>query len=239
VSTVVEAVIVGMIVMLAGTPTIKISSHRRIRSSMSGKTRIRWTVFLAIFHQTEAHRQRPTSWQESDTTADLTRKQCMPFDGNRNVIMLRQLREGIILRRSLFAFSWNTHDADKMVSTYADDIDHINVFGERHKGKTAIREDIVFLHNGPARPGQRNCVIEKIRFLPPDVAVVRVSSASKAAESRDLCHAKAEWKVVDGELSHPTTIRAGIIHVRFMTLDLPLRLQHSVAIGPVRAISQR
>jgi hypothetical protein len=34
-----------------------------------------------------------------------------------------------------FYDGWDAHDIDKMVSTYADDVDHINVFGEWHKGK--------------------------------------------------------------------------------------------------------
>ena len=29
-----------------------------------------------------------------------------------------------------FYEGWNTHDADKMASVYAEDIDHIDVFGE-------------------------------------------------------------------------------------------------------------
>jgi uncharacterized protein (TIGR02246 family) len=37
-----------------------------------------------------------------------------------------------------FYEGWNTHDVEKMVSVYADDIDHINVFAEWHKRKSAI-----------------------------------------------------------------------------------------------------
>lgn len=50
-----------------------------------------------------------------------------------------------------FYEGWNAHDPAKMVSTYAEDVDHINVFGEWHKGKAAIREDLALLHAGPAR----------------------------------------------------------------------------------------
>jgi hypothetical protein len=45
-----------------------------------------------------------------------------------------------------FYEGWNAHDVDKMVSIYADDIDHINVFGEWHKGKAEIRRDLTFVH---------------------------------------------------------------------------------------------
>jgi uncharacterized protein (TIGR02246 family) len=92
------------------------------------------------------------------------------------------------IRKTLATFyeGWNAHDADKMISTYAEDIDHINVFGEWHKGKVAIREDLVFLHKGPAPPGPKAYVIEKIRFLGPDVAVIQVSSQSRAGPSGNL-----------------------------------------------------
>jgi uncharacterized protein (TIGR02246 family) len=77
-----------------------------------------------------------------------------------------------------FYEGWNTHDADKMVSAYAEDIDHINVFGEWHQGKAAIKEDIVHLHAGPAKDSHKDYSIEKMRFIKPDVAVVTVRSVS-------------------------------------------------------------
>jgi uncharacterized protein (TIGR02246 family) len=77
-----------------------------------------------------------------------------------------------------FYEGWNTHDADKMVSAYADDIDHINVFGEWHQGKAAIKEDIVNLHAGPGKNSHKDYTIEKMRFIKPDVAVVTVRSVS-------------------------------------------------------------
>ena len=86
------------------------------------------------------------------------------------------------IRKTLDVFyeGWNTHDPDKMVSTYADDIDHIDVYGEWHKGKASIREDLALVHKGPAKNSHKSYVVEKIRFLHDDVAVVQVSSQSKA-----------------------------------------------------------
>jgi methyltransferase (TIGR00027 family)/uncharacterized protein (TIGR02246 family) len=75
-----------------------------------------------------------------------------------------------------FYKGWNAHDADTMISIYADDIDHVNVFGEWHKGKAAIRTDLARLHAGPGRHSQRKHVVEKIRWLTPDIAVVQVST---------------------------------------------------------------
>lgn len=77
-----------------------------------------------------------------------------------------------------FYDGWNAHDADKMVSAYAEDIDHINVFGEWQKGRATVRADLARLHAGPLKNSQKQYTVEKIRFLGPDVAVVQVSSQS-------------------------------------------------------------
>src|SRR5687767_1227493 len=77
-----------------------------------------------------------------------------------------------------FYEGWNTHDADKMVSIYAEDIDHINVFAEWKKGKSAMREAARKLHAGPAKNDHKTFTIEKIRFVKPDVAVIQVRSLS-------------------------------------------------------------
>jgi uncharacterized protein (TIGR02246 family) len=69
-------------------------------------------------------------------------------------------------------------------SIYADDIDHINVFGEWHKGKTEIRRDLTFVHQGIGRNSQRVPVIEKIRLLTPVVAVVQVSTTQVSTLSQ-------------------------------------------------------
>ena len=89
-----------------------------------------------------------------------------------------QDEQGIKAVLARFYDGWNTHDADKMVSAYADDIDHINVFGEWHQGKAAIKEDIVQVHAGPAKNSHKDYTIEKMRFIKPDVAVVTVRSVS-------------------------------------------------------------
>src|ERR1700730_16780174 len=67
-----------------------------------------------------------------------------------------------------FFEGWNTHDADKMVSAYAEDIDHIDVFGEWHKGREALRNELARLHAGPLRNSHKEHTVEKIRFLKPD-----------------------------------------------------------------------
>jgi uncharacterized protein (TIGR02246 family) len=77
-----------------------------------------------------------------------------------------------------FYEGWNAHDPNKMVSVFADDVDHINAFGEWHKGRAAIREDLAFIHNGPLKNNQKKQKVEKIRLMGPDVAVVQVSAQS-------------------------------------------------------------
>ena len=77
-----------------------------------------------------------------------------------------------------FYDGWNAHDADMMVSAYAEDIDHINVFGEWQRGRATLRAELARLHAGPLSNSQKKYTVEKIRFLGPDVAVVQVSSDS-------------------------------------------------------------
>ena len=83
---------------------------------------------------------------------------------------------GQVLAR--FYGGWNEHDADKMVTAYAEDIDHIDVFGEWQKGRQTLRDELARLHAGPLHNSQKSYKIEKIRFLAPTVAVVQVSSHS-------------------------------------------------------------
>ena len=51
------------------------------------------------------------------------------------------------IRQTLATFyeGWNAHDADMMVSAYADDVDHIDVFGEWQMGKARMRNELARL----------------------------------------------------------------------------------------------
>jgi uncharacterized protein (TIGR02246 family) len=106
-----------------------------------------------------------------------------------------------------FYDGWNTHDVEKMVSVYAEDVDHINVFAEWHKGKESIGQDLRLLHNGQkkrldgtiAPAGTKSYTIEKIRFIKPDVAVVQVRSISMVGNLGTYVMTKREngtWFVV-------------------------------------------
>lgn len=97
-----------------------------------------------------------------------------------------------------FYKGWNNHEVEKMVSVYADDIDHINAFGRWNKGKQAIREDLTQFHAGPGKNSQKNYTIEKVRFLKPDVAVVQVRSISAVGNIGTYVISKeaGKWSVV-------------------------------------------
>jgi uncharacterized protein (TIGR02246 family) len=82
-----------------------------------------------------------------------------------------------------FYAGWNAHDADMMVSAYAEDIDHIDVFGEWQRGRAALRAELARLHAGPLANSQKTYKVEKIRFLGPGAAVVQVSSHSVNGEN--------------------------------------------------------
>lgn len=97
-----------------------------------------------------------------------------------------------------FYAGWNAHEANEMVSVYADDIDHINVFGEWRRGKEFLRPEISEFLAGPGRNSQKTYTVEKIRFVRPDVAVAHVRSLSTVGNIGTYVLAKdaGQWLVV-------------------------------------------
>jgi uncharacterized protein (TIGR02246 family) len=97
----------------------------------------------------------------------------------------------------VFFDGWNAHDVDKMISVYADDIDHINVYGVWHRGKADIRNDIARLH-AAGLGAHKDFTIEKIRMIKLDVAAVQVKAISKTCNLGTYVMSKqtGRWLVV-------------------------------------------
>src|SRR5690606_26541347 len=51
-----------------------------------------------------------------------------------------------------------------------------DVFGEWQMGKDRMREELATIHAGPLSNSQKRHVVEKIRWLTPEIVVVHVSS---------------------------------------------------------------
>jgi uncharacterized protein (TIGR02246 family) len=113
------------------------------------------------------------------TTVSGTSAQVRPAD-------VKPTEEDQAIRGVLATFyeGWNAHDLDKMVSVHAEDVDVINVFGQWHKGKAAIRNDLALVHAGPGRDSQRAHVVEKIRWLGTGIAAVQVSGSQVSSQGQ-------------------------------------------------------
>ena len=99
-----------------------------------------------------------------------------------------------------FYDGWNSHDVEKMVSVYADSIDHVNAFGEWHTGKQTMKEELTKFHAGPAAKNSKKTItIEKIRFIKPDVAVALVRQVSTVGNIGTFVLSKVsgKWLVVN------------------------------------------
>ncbi len=70
--------------------------------------------------------------------------------------------------------AWNHHDARQITNpqTAVADADYINVAGGWTKGREPFVEVMSRLQAGPFHDIQRHTVVEKIRFVRPDVAIV-------------------------------------------------------------------
>ena len=97
-----------------------------------------------------------------------------------------------------FYDGWNTHDVEKMVSAYAEDIDHVNAFGELHAGKPAIKEALTQFHADRTRNTFKKITFEKIRFIKHDVAVAIVRQVSTVGNLGTFVLSKdsGKWLIV-------------------------------------------
>jgi uncharacterized protein (TIGR02246 family) len=77
--------------------------------------------------------------------------------------------------------AWNHHDAQQITNpqTAVADADYINVNGGWTKGREAFVAIMARLQAGPFHDIQRHTVVEKIRFVRPDVAVVITTNVDR------------------------------------------------------------
>ena len=94
-----------------------------------------------------------------------------------------------------FYDGWNAHDVEKMVSVYADSIDHVNAFGEWHTGKQTMKDELIQFHAGPAAKNSKKIItVEKIKFIRPDVAVALVRQISTVGNMGTFVLSKTSGK---------------------------------------------
>ncbi len=77
--------------------------------------------------------------------------------------------------------AWNHHDAQQLTNpkTTVADGDFVNVYGGWTKGREAFVAIMSRLQAGPFHDIQRHTVVEKIRFVRPDVAVVITTNVDR------------------------------------------------------------
>ena len=64
--------------------------------------------------------------------------------------------QGVRATIARFYEGWNEHNADKMVSAYAEDIDHIDVFGEWQKVRETVGKNWRAYTRDRSRPARRH-----------------------------------------------------------------------------------
>jgi ketosteroid isomerase-like protein len=122
------------------------------------------------------------------------------FSGYRAHVVPGDDEQAIRTALATFYEGWNTHDADKMVSVFAEDIDHIDVFGEWHKGRAAMREDLALVHAGPLRNSQKKFVVEKNPISGSGRGCYSSLVPEHSSKSRDLRNAETEGGLADRQL---------------------------------------
>ena len=75
-----------------------------------------------------------------------------------------------------FLDAWNRHDMDALVSVFSEDADFVNVIGQRWIGREAIKEAHAPHHATIFKSSVLSVQDISVRFLKPDVAVLRCIS---------------------------------------------------------------
>ena len=70
--------------------------------------------------------------------------------------------------------AWNRHDVKAYVAHWTEDADFVNVVGFHRIGRAEIEAEIAFLHAGRFRNTRIQALEHTVRFLTPEVAVIRL-----------------------------------------------------------------
>ena len=90
-----------------------------------------------------------------------------------------------------FVDAWNRHDPRAKVKDFAEDIDHISVRGRWQQSRAELEQTYLDYHAGIWQDVTYHPVVEKVRFLRPDVAVAIVQGTFRSASATDT--ARATW----------------------------------------------
>ncbi|MBI1209919.1 MAG: SgcJ/EcaC family oxidoreductase [Alphaproteobacteria bacterium] len=67
--------------------------------------------------------------------------------------------------------AWNKGDAEAFCAEMADDVDFINVLGERHQGRDGVVRGHQFIFSTIYKDSRVRYTIDRIRYVRPDVAL--------------------------------------------------------------------
>ncbi len=90
-----------------------------------------------------------------------------------------------------FADAWNRHDPAALVRDFSEDLDHVSVRGRWQQDRAELEQTYTSNHAGIWKDVAYHPVVEKIRFLRPDVAVAIVQGTFRSASATDT--ARATW----------------------------------------------
>ena len=84
-----------------------------------------------------------------------------------------------------YADAWNRHDSTAKVKDYSDDVDHISVRGRWQQNRAELEQTYIDYHAGIWKDVTYHPMVEKVRFLRPDVAVVIVRGTFRSGDAAD------------------------------------------------------
>ena len=90
-----------------------------------------------------------------------------------------------------YAEAWNRHDPAGKVKDYSDDLDHVSVRGRWQQSRAELEQTYIDYHATIWKDVTYHPVVEKVRFLRPDVAVVIVRGAFRSGDAADT--GRATW----------------------------------------------